>query len=72
MEWFRDRVRALDVAERPPEPLLKGREVVALGVPPGPEVGRILKAVYESQLDGAVATPEEARAAAERLIRKGP
>ena len=60
MEWFRDRVRALDVAERPPEPLLKGRDVVGLGVAPGPEVGRILKAVYELQLDGAVATPQEA------------
>ena len=36
MEWFRERVRALDVAVRPPEPLLKGRDVLALGVTPGP------------------------------------
>jgi tRNA nucleotidyltransferase (CCA-adding enzyme) len=69
MEWFRDRVRALDVAERPPEPLLKGRDVVGLGVAPGPEVGRILKAVYELQLDGAVTTPEEALEQARRLLK---
>jgi tRNA nucleotidyltransferase (CCA-adding enzyme) len=68
MEWFLDRVRQLDVAERPPEPLLKGREVVALGVPPGPEVGRIVREVYERQLDGAVSNLDEARREAERLV----
>ena len=68
MEWFLERVRQLDVAERPPEPLLKGRDVVALGVAPGPEVGRIVKAVYEKQLDGAVATHEQALEAARALI----
>ena len=64
MEWFRERIRELDVAVRPPEPLLKGRDVLALGVTAGPEVGRVLRAVYERQLDGAVTTPEEARAEA--------
>jgi hypothetical protein len=68
MEWFRERVRALHVVKRPPEPLLKGRDVVALGVPPGPEVGRILKAVYELQLDGALTTAEEAKERARRLL----
>jgi tRNA nucleotidyltransferase (CCA-adding enzyme) len=68
MEWFRERVRQLDVAERPPSPLLKGRDVVALGVAPGPEVGRIVRAVYERQLDGEVTTVESARREAERLV----
>ncbi len=68
MEWFRARVLALDVAVRPPEPILKGRDLVALGVPPGPEIGRVLRAVYERQLDGAVATLEEARAEACRVL----
>jgi tRNA nucleotidyltransferase (CCA-adding enzyme) len=68
MEWFRERVRALDVAVRPPEPILKGRDVLALGVPPGPEIGRVVRAVYERQLDGAVTTLEEARSEARRVI----
>ena len=68
MEWFKERVQALDVAVRPPEPLLKGRDLLALGVPPGPRVGQILQAVYEMQLDGAVTTSEEALAEAARLI----
>ena len=68
MEWFLERVRQLDVAERPPAPLLKGRDVVALGVAPGPEVGRIVREVYERQLDGEVTTVEQARAEAARLV----
>ncbi|HKZ31612.1 MAG TPA: CCA tRNA nucleotidyltransferase [Vicinamibacteria bacterium] len=72
MEWFRERVQALDVAHRPPEPLLKGRDLLALGLPPGPLVGRVLRAVYEKQLDGAVTTPESAQAEAARLIAAAP
>jgi tRNA nucleotidyltransferase (CCA-adding enzyme) len=68
MEWFRERVRQLDVAVRPPEPILRGREVLALGVAPGPEVGRVVQAVYERQLDGLVTTLEEARAEARRVL----
>lgn len=72
MDWFRERVRALDVAARPPEPLLKGRDVLALGVPPGPEVGRVVRAVYERQLDGAFSNLDEARAEARRILSSTP
>jgi len=68
MEWFLDRVRQLDVARKPPAPLLRGRDVVALGVPPGPEVGRIVRVVYERQLDGVVGTLEEAVEEARRMV----
>jgi tRNA nucleotidyltransferase (CCA-adding enzyme) len=68
MEWFRDKVRQLDVARRPPEPLLRGRDVLALGLGPGPQVGKIVKAVYELQLDGGITTPDQARAEARRMV----
>jgi len=68
MEWFRDRARELEVSVKPPPPLILGRDVLALGVPPGPAVGRILKAIYELQLDGRVRTPEEALVEARRLV----
>ena len=68
MEWFLERVQALEVAERPPEPLLKGRHLLELGLRPGPRVGAILAAVYERQLDGGVTTLDEARAEAKRLM----
>jgi tRNA nucleotidyltransferase (CCA-adding enzyme) len=69
MEWFMEKVRELDVAARPPEPLLRGRDVLALGLAPGPAVGRIVKEVYERQLDGAVVTHDDALAEARRLLQ---
>jgi tRNA nucleotidyltransferase (CCA-adding enzyme) len=68
MEWFLERVRQLEVAERPPAPLLQGRHVLELGIAPGPEVGRIVRAVYERQLDGAVSTLGQAKEEARRMV----
>jgi tRNA nucleotidyltransferase (CCA-adding enzyme) len=68
MDWFIDRARRLGVEHRPPPALLLGRHVVALGVPPGPQVGVILKQVYEQQLDGEVTTLDGAIAAAQTIV----
>jgi tRNA nucleotidyltransferase (CCA-adding enzyme) len=68
MDWFLDRARALGVERLPPAPLLLGRHVLALGLAPGPRVGEILKAVYEQQLDGRIATLDAAIAEAKRLL----
>jgi tRNA nucleotidyltransferase (CCA-adding enzyme) len=68
MDWFLDRARALGVEHRPPAPILLGRHVLALGLQPGPRVGEILKAVYEQQMDGKVATIEDAIAMARSLV----
>jgi len=67
-EWFIQRARELDVAQRAPDPLLLGRHLLALGVGPGPRVGDITRAVYEMQLDGRVRTVEQAIEAAKKLI----
>jgi tRNA nucleotidyltransferase (CCA-adding enzyme) len=71
MDWFLERARALGVEHRPPAPLLLGRHLLALGLSPGPEIGRILKAVYERQLDGDVASLEDALVHARRLLGLG-
>jgi tRNA nucleotidyltransferase (CCA-adding enzyme) len=71
MDWFLARVQELEVTERPPQPLLRGRDVLDLGVAPGPQVGRVISAVYERQLDGAVTTLDEARAEARRVLAAG-
>jgi tRNA nucleotidyltransferase (CCA-adding enzyme) len=68
MDWFIARARALGVEHQPPAPLLLGRHVLEHGVPPGPRVGELLKAVYEQQLDGQVTTLDEAVAALKRLV----
>lgn len=71
MDWFLERARALGVEHKPPAPIVLGRHLLALGLAPGPRVGRILKLVYERQLDGTVATLDEGLAAARELVARG-
>ncbi len=68
MSWFLERARALGVEHEAPKPILLGRHLLALGMKPGPEMGRILKQVYERQLDGQVTTVEEGVALAKQLM----
>lgn len=68
MDWFIERARSLGVEHKPPPPILLGRHLIELGVPPGPRMGEILKAIYELQLDSVVTTLDEARERARALI----
>ncbi len=45
-----------------PEPLISGRDLIALGFTPGPSFKPILDAVQSRQLEGTLKTPEEAMA----------
>jgi tRNA nucleotidyltransferase (CCA-adding enzyme) len=67
MDWFLERARALGVEHEPPPPLVQGRHLLALGMAPGPEVGALLKQIYERQLDGGISTTEEGIEVAKRL-----
>ena len=55
---------------RPPR-LLTGNDLKAMGYPPGPQMGRILAAIEEAQLEGAVKTAEQARALVEQQFPRG-
>jgi tRNA nucleotidyltransferase (CCA-adding enzyme) len=52
----------------PPEPRLRGRDVVALGLAPGPAVGDVLAQVDRARADGRVQGFEQERALARRLV----
>ena len=67
-DWFIGRARKLSVEHGPPEPLLKGRHLIELGLAPGPQMGELLRQIYELQLDGKLTTLEEARDASRHLI----
>jgi tRNA nucleotidyltransferase (CCA-adding enzyme) len=71
MDWFLDRARLLGVEHRPPAPILQGRHLLALGVPPGPRMGAILKQVYERQLDGEIRSVDEGIAEAKQILTSG-
>ncbi len=52
-----------------PEPLITGRDVIALDVQPGRRIGEILAAVREAQMAGEIDTREQAMEMAERMSR---
>jgi hypothetical protein len=65
---FLDAMDLADVVQEarradPPEPLVRGDE---LGLPPGPEIGRILALIEEERAAGTIATREDALALAAR------
>ena len=70
MEWFVQRARELGVQHAPPEPMVKGRHLIALGVKAGPALGDVLREVYERQLDGRVADFDAAFALARGIARE--
>lgn len=72
IRWFLERARALGVEHQAPAPVLLGRHLLDAGMAPGPQMGRVLRLVYERQLDGTVTTLEEARAAAREIVARDP
>ena len=54
--WLAEQARRLEVEAAAPRPLVRGRDLIALGMKPGVEFGAILKAAYEAQLDGRFST----------------
>ncbi len=67
-ERVRDRAARIEPDRIAPPPLLTGDDLSSMGLAPGPRFGEILKAVYRAQLNEQIATPEQARQLAERLI----
>lgn len=68
VEAFLDRV-----SREPPIParLITGADVLALGLPPGPRIGQVLRAVENARLEGEIRTREEALALARSLAASG-
>jgi tRNA nucleotidyltransferase/poly(A) polymerase len=67
-EWVRTFLERLAGEPSVPPPLITGADVLALGLTPGPAVGRILRAVENARLEGEIRTREEALAAARALV----
>lgn len=55
-----DRVLELSSETALPPPLLMGRDLIELGMKPGPEMGAILKELADLQLEGSLKTREDA------------
>jgi hypothetical protein len=61
-DFLRKKQREIPVEEVKPDPLLTGKDLIAMGFKPGPIFGEMLDDVYDLQLEGAIFTNEEAKA----------
>ena len=59
-EFVRRYAESLEHEPVKPEPLLRGGDILATGVVPGPEVKRLLQEGYDLQLEGQLSTREAA------------
>lgn len=66
--WLLNKFEEYNITEASIQPLLQGRDLIELGMKPGPEMGRMLKKLYALQLDDAFETREEGLNAARKLI----
>jgi poly(A) polymerase len=64
---FAEALAALAPDEARPIPLLTGSDMIARGMSEGPELGRLLKALEEAQLEGEITDRDSALALAYRL-----
>lgn len=60
--WLRARAAGLGVERERPRPFLQGRDLLELGMKPGPAMGALIAASFELQLDGEL--PDRAAAVA--------
>jgi tRNA nucleotidyltransferase (CCA-adding enzyme) len=63
IERFLDELRAVRIS-------LDGRQLLVLGLPPGPAIGRVLLALREARLDGIITTLQQEEAYARQLIAR--
>ncbi len=66
--WLLSQAKALQVNTSPPPPLLRGRDLIGLGLSPSPRFREILDAVYEQQIEGKCQNQEEALAYVRKYI----
>ncbi|MEK9981223.1 MAG: hypothetical protein VW993_05775, partial [Deltaproteobacteria bacterium] len=59
-EWLLDQARRLSVQDKPPQPFLKGRHLIEMGIKPGPEIGKLLKQAFDVQINGEIRSLNEA------------
>ena len=69
--WLLEKFEELNVSKETIKPLIMGRDLIKMGVSPGPSMGKFLKKLYQMQLDNEFDTKEKALIIAKKMIRKG-
>ncbi len=69
--FLKDKAAEFSAEPLIPPPLVTGRDLIALGLEPGPVFGKILEAVETAQLENEITTKEEALVLVRRLTGEG-
>jgi len=67
-QWLMKKVREMNISRETIRPLIMGRDLIKLGVTPGPAMGRLLGRLYKLQLDSAFEDKAGGLKAARKLI----
>lgn len=70
IDRFVEVAREIGVEHGGPTPLVGGRDLIALGLRPGPQFGLLLRQAYQDQLDGVFSTTEEGRGYLATLVER--
>lgn len=65
-----ERAKNLSVVHAPPDPIIKGRHVLELGLQPGKLCGLLVKKCYQQQLNGTFTTEEEGKKVLREIAAK--
>jgi tRNA nucleotidyltransferase/poly(A) polymerase len=68
--WLFRKFEELRVNRETIKPLIMGRDLIKLGLPPGPEMGRLLKKLYKIQLDNGFETKARGLEKARRFVER--
>jgi tRNA nucleotidyltransferase (CCA-adding enzyme) len=68
---LKSRAATLELEKSAPRPLIQGRDLIALGLRPGPTFKPVLDRAFEAQLDGAFTDGAGARVWLERELKTG-
>ena len=52
-QWLMKKVEEMNISRETIKPLIMGRDLIKLGLAPGPDMGKVLKRLYKLQLDNA-------------------
>jgi tRNA nucleotidyltransferase (CCA-adding enzyme) len=68
--WLVNKFDELNVTKESIKPLIMGRDLIDMGVSPGPGMGKTLDTIYQKQLDNEFETKEEGLKIVEKLLKK--
>jgi tRNA nucleotidyltransferase (CCA-adding enzyme) len=67
--WLLQKFKELNISKETIQSLIQGRDLIKMGISPGPGMGRILKKLYQLQLDNEFETRAQGLKIARKIIK---